>query len=60
MYEQSMQVGQLSRKTSRMGLPFGDKFHNPNFNRDTPVCRTDRRTDGRTGDSIIARYAVAR
>ena len=38
-------------KTRGMGLPYGKKFHNLNFNRFCRIhpCdgRTDRRTDGR-------------
>jgi len=38
--------------TRGMGLPYGQKFHNPNINRFSIIHPCDGQTDGRTGDSI--------
>ena len=34
-----------------MGLPYGENFDNPNFNRICMIHPSDRRTDGRAGDT---------
>ena len=45
-------------KTGGMGLPYGEKFHNPNFNRFS-IIQTDRQTDGRQHIRAIA-YMLSR
>jgi len=48
-------------KIRGMGLPNGEKFHDPNFNRFLLIHLCDRRTGGRTGDSALSMlYAAAR
>jgi len=42
-----------------MGLPYGEKFHHPNFNRFSVIHPSDRQTDGQTDGRAIAYSALS-